>query len=156
VTKTVLEGARQLVDMGSAIQQVQREALRKSAGVAKDIANATGGHMRNIGKKGANLTATYTVSTTQASLKPKPAGAWKIAESGARAHLIGIAAKARRGSRATGFIYAGGYAHPVRGPVAHPGARGRLLWTRTVKAAERAVPPVFNQVMIAGTVKRFF
>jgi hypothetical protein len=152
---TVAEGAHQLVAMGKILPAAERDAIKKGALAAKDIANRTGGKMRNLGKKGTDLTASYALAQTQATMKPRPLGAWRIAESGVdTAYLIGLGRGKKR--KIGGYIYAAGYSHPVRAPIEHPRIRGRRVWTKTVVEADRVVPPIVNRAVVAGTIGKIF
>jgi len=57
--------------------------------------------------------------------KLRPVGVWVFGEHGAGPHLIGKG----------GFVKGSGYAHPVRGPVKHPGSTGK----RAIKYAFKRV-----------------
>lgn len=151
---TFEQAGRKLTQVGQAIPEAQAAALRRAAMTAKRIADETGGTMRNMGRKGANLTAGYTLSKTEAHVKPRPAGAWRIAEAGATPHLIGIGRGKRR--KVGGYIFAAGYAHPVRSPVAHPGAKARLTWTRAVKILDQVVPKQMADDVAKNTVRKIF
>lgn len=52
-------------------------------------------------------------------------GAWPFGEAGAGPHLVGIKRVGKKGRIKAGYIAAAGYKHPVRGPVLHPGVKGR-------------------------------
>lgn len=88
--------------------------------------------------------------------KPKGAGRGWIAlravgplhwlESGTRAHLTGAGrvSKTKTSGRAYrkaqgAFMKGAGFAHPVRGPLWHPGARAQHTWSRSVRAVQREV-----------------
>jgi len=77
--------------------------------------------------------------------KLRPTGVWVFGEHGARPHLIGSKA---------GFVKGGGYAHPVRGPVKHPGSTGKgairyafkRVRTNQYEAARAGIRAVLAQV----------
>jgi hypothetical protein len=157
MTLTFPQAADKLNRTGTLLPKATVDALRQAGKVSADIANVTGGRMRNMGRNGVNLTATARIGNIEAVVRPRQPGPWRIAESGAGPHLIGISRRAtKRGRRRTGFVYAAGYSHPVRGPIAHPGAKGRRVWTRTVDRAEQVVPPVFKRTVIAKSLKAVF
>lgn len=104
-------------------------------------AGARHGPLHGRKGKAIRLSARYDVRGKSVIVRPVPAGAWQIAETGADAHLIGKTTG--RGGRKgkTQFLKGDSYGHPVRGPVAHPGARGSHSWTR---ARDRAKPDVIK------------
>jgi hypothetical protein len=64
-----------------------------------------------------------------------PPGPWAWIESGTTAHLIGkgkIRGRGLKRKMAAQYVMGGGFDHPVRGPVLHPGSRGKQAWTRAV------------------------
>ena len=70
----------------------------------------------------------------------RPAGVWVFGEEGAAPHLIG-------GGRGKGkFLKAANAAHPVRGPIKHPGTDGNEAITR----ATRRVHAVAVEAVAAG------
>jgi hypothetical protein len=66
------------------------------------------------------------------TFKLRPVRAWVFGEKGARPHIIGDQA---------GYVKAARAQHPVRGPVQHPGARGRRAITRARERVTRAARP---------------
>ena len=101
-------------------------------------AGAAHGPLHGKGGKPIRLSARYDVKTVAgegvAYVKPRPAGAWQIAETGAAPHLIGLGRTGRKG-RAVIYLKGKGYAHPVRGPVVGH-ARGHRTWTTARQRAE--------------------
>jgi phosphopantetheinyl transferase (holo-ACP synthase) len=65
----------------------------------------------------------------------KPAGAWAIRESGAKAHMI-------RPKRAKVLAFDGRFAMSAH----HPGVRGRHAWTKAGDRLEDAVSPAIEDV----------
>lgn len=136
--------AHQLHRYAAAVAQVPARAVAEAGDQLADIAGdearrVTGdGRLSGMGRRGPRLRATVTVRTrgdsATAELVGVPAGAWALLESGARPHRIGTA----RGP----VLYGRGMAHPVRGPVQHPGARGQGTWTRTIAQAPRVLEDV--------------
>lgn len=75
--------------------------------------------------------------TTVAFVNGTPAGPWVWLEDGTRPHEIG---RPRRGQVI--FLQGERFAHPIRGPIVHPGSRGRQAWTRAVAAFARESPDI--------------
>ena len=81
--------------------------------------------------------------------KLRPVGVWVFGERGAGPHLIG--AKGR-------FVKGPGYAHPVRGPVKHPGSTGKgaikyafkRVRTHQLAAARAGIAAVLAEVTHSG------
>jgi phosphopantetheinyl transferase (holo-ACP synthase) len=89
--------------------------------------------------RGKKLTAStrQQVSGTRSTIifHAKPAGAWAIRESGAKAHMI-------RPKRAKVLHFDGRFAMSAH----HPGARGRHAWSKAGDRLEDAVEPAVEMV----------
>lgn len=144
----------------SASNLEKADTLSVEAGALKmtqRLRSAGAAHGPLHGKRGKpiKLGARYVVKRSpdgaSAFVKPKPAGAWQIVETGADAHLIGKPARRRRVT----YLFGTGYDNPVRGPVAHPGARGSRTWT---VARQRAEPEAIKAMQKApvDAVKHLF
>jgi hypothetical protein len=110
--------------------------------------------MSNFGKRGARLRTRDTITGSGqyvfATVRGLPAGPWKILDQGSQPHLIGVGrARGRATSLAGGYKkkrrYLAGrsYAHPVIGPVFHPGSSGRHTWRRVKRRAAKEIPAMF-------------
>jgi len=120
--------------------------------IVRDVESATRRVGRDVAKVGkaaiASGEATFrgkklTASTRQQVsgqhttiiFHAKPAGAWAIRESGAKAHMI-------RPKRAKVLHFDGGFAMSAH----HPGARGSRRWTKAGDRLEDAVEPAIEDV----------
>jgi hypothetical protein len=109
--------ARLLVDVAAPPLQVEIDRIAR---------DAFGSDLRAF--KGDNTKATAKVVTRtnpnglRMTFELRPARAWQYAQKGAGRHLVGDQGDYVKAARA---------AHPVRGPVVHPGTKGRRTITRT-------------------------
>jgi hypothetical protein len=154
-----------------------REALKRAAQVYKDVG------LRELGKDtGGNLRLSRWGSATRrkagglklgigyeirgkenaaAYIRPRPAGAWKVLEYGTQPHEI----KPRRGRGRRGTMFAnsepggrsgiGGYSHPVRKVIQHPGARGKNTFTRAARIAEPRAIDVYSAAYARALLAEF-
>lgn len=116
----------------AALRRLPAGALTAAAPRIADAAEQVGARAAPRGIDGRRLGADTIVrhrgSGAVLQVAATPRGAWRIVNDGTRAHP--------EGDRA--HILAGrGWRHPVRGPVAHPGARGRHVWPAVTDAAAR-------------------
>jgi hypothetical protein len=79
-------------------------------------------------------------------LKLRPQGVWAFGEHGAAPHLIGGGRRKKGGSFKGGYVKAATAAHPVRGPVLHPGTDGK----RAIKYAFKRVRQAQHDAVRAG------
>lgn len=98
-----------------------------------------GGTMRIHGRGGrrpaAKMATRSEISGDALIVSGTPAGPWVWIQSGTRPHQIG-----RPGRGGPRFLKASTYAHPVIGPVPHPGSTGRQAWTRAVETFRNEYP----------------
>lgn len=80
---------------------------------------AFGPDRRPFKNKPATATIDYVIDVGGATVEFRftPAGVWKFGQTGAKPHVIASSKKQR--------IHAAGYAHPLRGPLHHPGTKGK-------------------------------
>lgn len=133
---------RTLVELAELPRTAMVAATRAVEGIAREV-GAQAGPMR-LGRRRVRLRAVSKIrgggADVTATVYGTPTGAWVMATSGTRAHVI--APKGRRGKRAR-FLKGAGYAHPIGRAVRHPGSRGRRAWNRVVERAEAEVPKIF-------------
>lgn len=104
---------------------------------------AFGSDLRPFARKGARAGFGYDLESAPRGVrlvfKLRPAGVWAFGESGAGEHLVGGGRNFRRGAsyrssnraraknagRNVRYVKGAGYAHPVQGPVLHPGTKGK-------------------------------
>ncbi len=171
MTLTFEQAARKLDQTGKLMPTAVAEGLKHGGRAAQDIADTTGGRMRNLGRNGANLVATLKLGRTEAYVKPKPRGAWSIAEDGARPHIIGAKGVASKGKTTAAVLTGGGFGRrgrrkgakaiviPGVGPRAyanHPGAKARRVWTKAVNRMEQVVPPLVTRTIITQSIRKAF
>jgi hypothetical protein len=133
-----------ITSRGQTFDQVTRAIVR-------DVESATrrvGRDVAKVGKKaiaageatfrGKKLTASTRQQVsgrrTTVIFHAKPAGAWAIRESGAKAHMI-------KPRRAKVLAFDGRFAMAAR----HPGARGSRRWTKAGDRLEDAVEPAVEK-----------
>jgi len=81
-------------------------------------------------------------------VKLRPQGVWAFGEHGAAPHLIGGGRRKKGGSFKGGYVKAAGAAHPVRGPVLHPGTAG----VGAIRYAFKLVRTVQRAAVKAGII----
>ena len=141
--------------MGKAQAKAVRDASAKLQQAVKAIAPA---RLSHVGKNGAALGISTKASGDQAT--GKATGPWGIIEYDTPTHLIGIGrsrtgrrGKARKRAKVTissgaavgGILHGAGYAHPVRGPIVHPGTKGKLVFHKGVAAGHPAAVAVLHK-----------
>lgn len=77
---------------------------------------------------------------TTLRIQAVPVGPWVWVTSGTAPHLVGQTNRGRRPQ----WVRGAGYDHGVRGPVLHPGARGRRVWTSAAERVTKVAPLVFR------------
>jgi hypothetical protein len=110
-------GARVLVDAATPQLQVEVDRIAREA-FGPDL-RVFKGDREQVTAKVVTRTSSGRVRMT---FELRPARAWQYAQKGAKRHLVGDQGDYVKAARA---------AHPVRGPVKHPGTRGRRTITRT-------------------------
>jgi hypothetical protein len=142
---------RDIIRAARAVKQIAADEVRY--GIGDPV-------MSNFGKRGAKLRTRDQISGSGqyvfCVVRGVPAGPWSILNEGAQPHLIGVGrSRGRQTALAAGYKkrrYLAGraYAHPVIGPVYHPGSRpGRQTWRRVKRRAAKEIPAMF-----AGDVAR--
>jgi hypothetical protein len=148
-------------DRAGELRQIPRSGIIRAARRVKELADdearrATGdGTMSGFGRRGARLRTRDQISGSGAfvfaTVRALPVGPWVILNDGAAAHLVGIGrTRGKAPSLAAGYrrkrtyLLAPGYAHPVIGPVFHPGTKpGKGTWRRVRARTERVIPAMF-------------
>ena len=157
VTASAAIGLR---DQAGKLAALPRTTMIAAARAVKDVARAEGGTVPiGAGRwysggrtpRPARLRARDEIqvsgSTVHCWIQGLPVGPWVWVTSGARPHLIGVGRSRRRAHSKAGYLSSSGYAHPVLGPIAHPGRPGGGRW-RTVQArAAEIVPQIFRQAV---------
>jgi hypothetical protein len=112
------------------------------AALVRDIGSTTMMIHTGRGRRPVHLTTVSNVTgageTVSLFVNGKPSGVWVWLEAGTGAH--------REGARVA-FMKAQGYPHPVRGPVRHPGSRGKQTWSRAVDDLRRELPELGIDVL---------
>lgn len=110
-------------DMTAMAHAVGKGARQDVNAVARDVGGGDA-VLSHMGRKGARLGMRYEVEQQGrlTFIKLVPAGPWMLTQKGAKPHQIPRTARRRGKPR---FVMGGGYSHPVRAPIQHPGAPGR-------------------------------
>ena len=154
LTARIEQYATALALTGASAQTFQRVAgpiLEKEAKAA--AVTAFGSDLRPFKNRNVRADVAYDGESTghgrRVDVGLRPAGVWVFGEEGAGPHLIGTKGK---------FVKAAGAAHPVRGPVRHPGTDGNEAITRAtrrvhavaVKAVAAGIHAVIGEVRSRG------
>jgi hypothetical protein len=176
-SKSSAELSRKLVGFASQLPQTNRQSISDAALTFKDAVLAegkrdVGGDLRlsRWGKRGLKLGAGFDVrGTTNATalLRARPQGPWKVLEVGTQSaggYLIGAGrsrsntAKSRARGYRTGsqkFLKGREYAHPVRGPIVHPGVKPKGTWTRGVLRGQPKAVNIIRGRYVRALGKQF-
>ena len=142
---------------GEAMGKAQAKAVRDaSARLQQAVRAVAPARLSHVGKSGAALGVRMRASGNQAS--GQATGPWAILEYDTPTHLIGIGRSGRAGKVAKrakvtirngaalgGFLHGGAYGHPVRGPIVHPGTKGKLVFHKGVAAGHPAALTVLHR-----------
>ena len=125
-----------LRDTARALEALPVAALEEAALAVVEVAEQLGSTVF-----GRRLSASYRIvatgaGTATATINGTPTAPWVWINDGTSAHVIDTR---RRGGR-RGPLMLKGAAHPVAGPVFHPGTSGRGAWRAVARAAEEIVP----------------
>lgn len=112
---------------------------------------------RKRGRVGVRVTRPRSTGDDTAAFAVRAVGAVHWLERGTDAHLIGTGTGKRAGYRRAraSFMKAAGAAHPVRGPLAHPGMRAGHTWSKGVDRATPAAAEVFRRRAVADVTEPF-
>jgi hypothetical protein len=128
------------------LRAVPRAALEDAAQQLKELAEQVGGSM-HIGRRTVRFTTMHTISgppeAATLTVKGVPTGPWVWITDGTGPHVIAVRRR-RSGARPPALQLAGG-AHPIPGPVMHPGSAGRGAWRQVQAGAAQLVPAIFAQ-----------
>jgi hypothetical protein len=112
-------------------ERILREAADRFEDIAKaSVGRAVGGggvwmlHGRGGRRRPVKMGTKSTMGKSVLFVEGTPRAQWTWLEEGTKPHMVG---------RRTRFLKGAGYAHPVRGPVRHPGSKGKRTWTQTVE-----------------------
>lgn len=165
--------------LAATYQRTPREMVAASArsyttSIRSSIdAATTGGKLRNVGKKGSKVGATYDVQTSSeahATAIVQGTGPLQIIERDTKAHMIPRTTSSRRLRTASGRLskkrvdtgralnghvplYINGTW--VIGPVKHPGTHGKHPFERGVNAGEALAANAAHEVLVS-TISRIF
>jgi hypothetical protein len=123
---------------------VERQIIQEAADRFEDIAKASVGravggggvwmlHGRGGRRRSVTMGTKATMGNSVVFIEGTPRAQWTWLEEGTKPHRVG---------RRTTFLKGAGYGHPVRGPIRHPGARGKRTWTQTVDTFRREYPDI--------------
>lgn len=144
--------------VAEAVRKSQMEAARlASAELKASVLAVSPARLRNVGKSGAKLgVSTSVTGGATPTATGKATGPWPIIENDTPQHLIGIGKSGRKRARVTisngaaigGYLHAAGYNHPVRGPIVHPGTKGKQLFHKGVAAGTPKAIAVMNKTTV--------
>lgn len=131
-------------------RQIDDDAPRGIHHVAK------GRKPRKVGVRAPKVVIDDGGATGTGYLKPSGPVIWL--EKGTPAHLVGTrqgkASNSYKRANRT-FLKAGGYGHPVRGPIAHPGAKGKSTWSKGVDCGVVESRKHFTRTGLSEALKPF-
>lgn len=175
VAKSAADVSARMNKLANAVRKVQGAGVRAAAAeIQAGVRSTSPARMRNAGKNGAKLSTTVRVRDgLLPSATVKAVGPWPLIEFDTPQHLIGLGrattgtrASNRRGRRMArvrvvngvaqgGYLEAAGYQHGVRGPIVHPGTKGKHVFR---KGAERGSPKAVTQLrkLNLGAVREAF
>ena len=137
---------------GEAMGKAQAKAVRDASAKLQAAVRATSpARLSHVGKRGGALGISMKASGDQAT--GKATGPWGIIEYDTPTHLIGIGRSNRKRAKVTvrsgvavgGILYIPGSPHPVRGPIVHPGTKGKLVFHKGVALGHPAAVAVLHK-----------
>lgn len=156
---TVTSAAQVAAKMGKAADALTKArpaaVAKASAELKQSVLAGAPARLRHVGKNGAALGVSTTAGGgAHPTSTGRATGPWALIEYDTPQHLIGLGRLAERSDRKGKYrrakftvsssgaamgrvLHGAGYAHPVRGPVVHPGTKGKLLFH---KGVERGIP----------------
>lgn len=157
--------AARMSQVAKAVTNAQAPAVRAAAEEVKSsIIAVSPAKLRNVGKNGARLGVVVTVTGGNTpTATGTGVGPWKIIEYPTPKHLIGIGKSGRKRAKVTisngaaqgGFLKGGGYSHPVRGPVVHPGTHGKLLFHKGTAVGQVKATAVLRKATYTAVKETF-
>lgn len=130
----------------------------------RGVTGAAPSRLRNVGKSGGRLGVTVrTTGGDHPTSTGVATGPWAIIEYDTPKHLIGVGKSSRKRARVRvvdgaaqgGYLKGAGYAHGVRGPVVHPGTKGKLLFHKGVAGATPAATAVMAKTTVQAVKEAF-
>lgn len=158
VTSAAQVGAK-MARLGAVVEKAQTKAAEAASAVLKaGVEAASPRRVRNAGKNGAALTVRVKATPGKVPTSTGTAiGPWALVEYPTPTHLIGIGrattgrgagrtrakVKVRNGAAVGGYLHSNNYTDRregngsgvVRGPIVHPGTKGKLLFHKGVYGA---------------------
>lgn len=105
----------------------------------------SGGKSRRPVRLNARDTIRMKPNGANCRVQGKPVGQWIWVNSGTTAHLIGVGRRKTRTRWGQHYVYGPTFDHPVRGPVYHPGMKGKNAWVQVTKRSEVIIPQVYER-----------
>lgn len=171
VAKSAADVSARMNKVGDAVRTAQTKSVKLAGDTLKrTVDGATPRRLRNVGRNGAALSV--RVKTTGGSVPTctgTAVGPWGIIEYPIESHLIGIGkasngrgvgrkrARVRvvGGEARGGYLKGAGYEHGVRGPVVHPGTRGKLVFHKGVAAGTPRAVAVMRTTNLTAVREAF-
>jgi len=157
--------AAKMTQVGVAVQGAQAKAVRAAAAELKSsILAVSPARMRNVGKRGAALGVSFAFTGGDTPIATgKGTGPWPLIEYPTPTHLIGIGrsnwkrARVRvvGGAAQGGYLKGANYAHGVRGPVVHPGTKGKMLFHKGTAAGTPKAVAILRNATVSAVAKVF-
>lgn len=144
---------KRMQQVTGAAQKAQKIGVQRAAMVMKTVhiaglnADAPGGRLRNVGKKGTKLGVKYTMhgGANNPSAIVEATGAWPILNNPTKAHLI-RSKKGRTLNLGNGLF---------RASAQHPGTHGKRTWQKAQPKALVEGTKELNKTMIIAVQKAF-
>lgn len=173
-SRSVEQMAGKCFESAAKLKKGRVDAIRQGAAVAKVVIEASvmigapslrlshvGWSKKKKTHAGARLgvRTKVTAGTTPSALLESKGPIWLI-EADTAGHLIGAGRGQRKRNAVAnyakaGFLYAPGAAHPVRGPVYHPGTKGKHLYEAGIAAAHGPVTKTVRTRMALAPMEVF-
>lgn len=134
----------------------EQTALAVTTILRAEIAAASGGDSRlsGVGKRGVRVGARYDIKGfTNPTALIRATGPLHLLTWDTKPHLI----PRQRGSvkRRRRILFAEGYGHPVRGPIEHPGTKGKHPWEHGLTKARPIAPAAYRRAVRTSLAKTF-
>lgn len=157
------EVAARMNKCATALQRAQRGAVRSAALVVQaSVAATSPARLRNVGKKGGALRTAVRMRGSDAapSATVKAVGPWPIIEYDTPGHLIGAGRTKRSRAQLVKsghgtVLKAGGYEHPVLGPIGHPGTKGKLVFHKGVALGTPKATTIVRKASVTAVATAF-
>lgn len=164
VSRSLAEFQRKIAQLPNIADSVAKKAVVANARFAKQNALdeakrvAPSGVLRNVGRRGSRLGASYKIASDGMSASVTPTGAWGLVEFDTKHVPYGVASRKNRGSRASrsAAVVAGQLKKP-RGAILTPQGPRAYAVIRKKRRAKQPWKKAFDKTAagIGGTLGKF-